>query len=70
MSRVMERRIDRQGADSGRLTLRHAIGGPIALEIDMSVVRRRGARSLSVTHAFNFPGRDALGLLQAGDGEP
>ncbi len=23
-----------------------------------------------VTHAFNFPGRGALGLLQAGDGEP
>ena len=23
-----------------------------------------------VTHAFNFPGRGALGLLQAGDGQP
>jgi nitrite reductase (NO-forming) len=23
-----------------------------------------------VTHAFDFPGRGALGLLQAGDGEP
>jgi len=23
-----------------------------------------------VTHAFNFPGRGALGLFQAGDGEP
>ena len=23
-----------------------------------------------VTHAFNFPGRGAVGLLQAGDGEP
>ena len=23
-----------------------------------------------VTHAFNFPGRGALGLLQAGDGKP
>jgi nitrite reductase (NO-forming) len=23
-----------------------------------------------VTHAFNFPGRGALGLLKAGDGEP
>jgi nitrite reductase (NO-forming) len=23
-----------------------------------------------VTHAFNFPGRGALGMLQAGDGEP
>ena len=23
-----------------------------------------------VTHAFNFPGRGALGLVQAGDGQP
>ena len=23
-----------------------------------------------VTHAFNFPGRGAVGLLQAGDGQP
>jgi nitrite reductase (NO-forming) len=23
-----------------------------------------------VTHAFNFPGRGAVGILQAGDGEP
>ena len=46
-----------------------------------SICRRPRARSSScvtaedglypiVTHAFNFPGRGALGLLQAGDGQP
>ncbi len=41
-----------------------------AAEWEAVIPDRPKIRGFGSTHAFNFPGRGALGLFQAGDGEP